>query len=261
MNRRGFALLAALWLTVALAIVAVTALAIGRTGLSTTQNRVALTRAGWAAEACHAILEARYAEHQTVRSLDTIDLGQELWCTAHLDDPAARLNLNVATREQLTALLGTEALADTLIARRQQAPLPDPAALAVLPGFDAARIVRLLPLATTLGDGRIDLNAAPREILALVSGLGPEAIEVILAQRAAGRPFESLDALAAALSPEGRGPLGATWATLEQTTTTEPALFEGEFTGGIHGLAAIGSRRLLLVPAGTRLAVVRRVVE
>jgi len=261
MNRRGFALLAALWLTVALTIVAATALAVGRTGLATSQNRLALTRAGWAAEACQAVLEARYAEHTTVRSLDTIDLGQGVWCTAQLDQPAARLNLNLASRAQLSTLLGSEPLADTLVARRDRSPLPDPAALVHLPGFDSATVARLLPFTTTVGDGRLDLNAAPRELLALVPGFGPEAVEATLARRATGRPIESLAALATLLSPEGQSQLGAVWSTLEHSTALAPTLFEGTFTGGVRGFQVSEARRTLLVPVGTRLAVVRRVVE
>lgn len=261
MNQRGFALLAALWLTVALAIVAAAGLSVGRIGLTTTQNRQALLRAGWAAEACLAILEAQYTEHSSVRRLDTTDLGQGTWCTARLDEPAARLNVNLASREQLSALLGGEELADTIIARREQARSPDPAALADLPGFDSATVARLIPITTTVGDGRLDLNTAPRELLALLPGLGPEAIERILARRAAGRPIESLEAFAAELSPEGRAPLAAAWSTLEQASALAPPLFEGVFAGGVRGLPTIETRRMLLIPVDSRLAIVRRVLE
>jgi type II secretory pathway component PulK len=261
MNQRGFALLAALWLTVAFAIVAAAALAVGRTGLATAQNRLALLRAGWAAEACHAILEAQYSEDPRVRALDSTDLGQGTWCTARLDEPAAKLNLNLASREQLSAVLGREDLADTIMARRQSSPIPDPAALADLPGFDSATVTRLMPLTTAVGDGRLDLNSAPRELLALVPSLGPEAIETILARRATGRPIESLEAFAAELSPEGRAPLAVAWSTLVQATALAPPLFEGVFTGRVQGLSTIETRRMLLIPVGPHLAIVRRVVE
>ncbi len=144
MSHRGFALLAVLWLLVALAAVGGVSVAAVRLGTVTTRNRILLARAEWAREACAEILLARYAYHPAIRALDTIDLGRGTWCTARLADPGARLNVNAADRQQLlTALsvvgsrLSVTAIADSLIARR---PFADVAELADLTGIDSVTL-------------------------------------------------------------------------------------------------------------------------
>jgi len=282
---RGFALLAALWLTVAMTAVVAVTLAAGRTGLRASQNRIALTRGAWAAEACHAILDDRYAGHSDLRRVDTVDLGNGLWCTARLEEPGARLNLNLATPDQLAALLGADSLVAALLDWRdpdtlprpngaerawyqvhrltppRDGPLGDPAELGRIRGFDSATVTRLLPLVTTLGDGRIDINSAPIELIAALPGLGGEAQSLIDRRHAIGRPIESLEALAGALSPAGQATLAESWSALQQATTFAPTLFEAEFDGGVRGTRVVEHRRDLLVPTGNRLAVIRRIVE
>ena len=61
MSRRGFALLAVLWTLTAITMLTGAAMAVARLGSATTRNRVLLTRAAWAREACAEILQARYA--------------------------------------------------------------------------------------------------------------------------------------------------------------------------------------------------------
>jgi hypothetical protein len=285
MNRRGFALLAALWLIIAMTAVMAVALVAGRTGLTVSENRIALTRAGWAAEACHAVLDARYAAKTDVRSIDSLDLGEGLWCTAHLDEAGARLNLNRATPGQFRMLLGSDSLTDALLdwcdpdtvarpsgaerqwylAHQQQlprnGPLASPAELALIRGFDSVTVARLLPLVTTEGDGRVDLGSAEAAIIRTLPGLGAEAISLLERRRATGQPLQSLEALASALSPAGQEQLFYSWSDLQQATTFGPTLFDGTFDGGIHGHRVVEHRRALLVPTGNRLAVIRRIVE
>src|SRR2546429_6423608 len=105
MSRRGFALLAVLWVLTALVVLAGAGFAVARTGSLTTRNRVLLARAGWAREACVEILLARYAQDPAIRRLDPVDLGRGSWCAAALEDPAARLNLNLADRDALLTML------------------------------------------------------------------------------------------------------------------------------------------------------------
>ena len=52
MRRRGFALLAALWVTVALSAMALTGLLVARDVMNAAQNRIRLTRGRWRAEDC-----------------------------------------------------------------------------------------------------------------------------------------------------------------------------------------------------------------
>ncbi len=283
-RERGFALLAALWLTVALALVVATVLAVGRTGLTASANRLVLTRGYWAAEACHAVLDARFAANQATRRLDTIELGEGAWCRAALEEPAARLNIAVATPAQLRILFGADSLVaafldwtdpDT-VARPGGAeaawyralgligpsdrPMADARGLRLVRGFDSATMTRLAPLVTTEGDGRIDIGTAPPRVLATLPGLGAEALAAIAYRRASNHPFSSLDELGASLSDLGRAQLSAARSELQATIVTSPPLFTARFEGGVHGQAAVAHIDELLVPDGARLAVVRRIV-
>ena len=106
-TREGFALLAVLWTLTAVTMLTGAAMAVARLGSTTTRNRVLLTRAAWAREACGEILQARWAS-PTARptpSLDTVDLGRGTWCTAALEDPSVKLNLNLADRAALVTVL------------------------------------------------------------------------------------------------------------------------------------------------------------
>lgn len=58
MNRRGFALLGVLWAVTALAGIAAIGTSDARLGARASANRIALTRAAWAAEGCLALVFA-----------------------------------------------------------------------------------------------------------------------------------------------------------------------------------------------------------
>src|SRR5213593_424906 len=99
----------------ALVVLAGAALAVARTGSQATRNRVLLARAEWAREACGEILLGRWASPPdplsamrrggTTATLDWVDLGRGTWCTAALDDPTTKLNLNLADRAALVGVL------------------------------------------------------------------------------------------------------------------------------------------------------------
>src|SRR5712691_4181093 len=98
MTRRGFALLAVLWLVAALTVLGGVAVGAARTGSQVTRKRILLTRAAWAREACVEILSSRSAHNAVIRVLASVDLGRGTWCRAALEDPTAKLNLNLADR-------------------------------------------------------------------------------------------------------------------------------------------------------------------
>ena len=68
MNRRGFALLAVLWTLTAVTVLGGAAMVVARLGAATTRNRILLTRAGWAREACVEILSSRYAYQAAIQA-------------------------------------------------------------------------------------------------------------------------------------------------------------------------------------------------
>lgn len=124
-DHRGFALLATLWLLVALTALAGVGIGIARLGTLTTRNRVLLARAGWAREACVEILLARYAEDPAVRVVLRVDLGRRTWCEARLTDPGAAAHVNVADSAVLARLFSSEGATRFLravLARRAATP-------------------------------------------------------------------------------------------------------------------------------------------
>src|SRR5260370_222314 len=185
MNRRGFALLAVLWVLTALTALTGAGLLVARLGSETTRNRILLARAEWAREACSEILAARFADDPTIRSLDLVDLGRGTWCRASLEDPATRLNLNTADREALLHLVkavGVEpAVAESVIVRRMQGTIYD---LRQVPGFDSTVAARLTPFVTVRGTGVVNVNAAPPEVLRTLPGMTEEGALLLMSRRA-----------------------------------------------------------------------------
>ena len=110
MSRRGFALLAVLWVITALTALTGAGLLVARIGSTTTRNRVLLARAEWAREACGEILLARFAADASVRALEPVDLGRGTWCRASIDDPSGKVNLNTADRDVLARLFAQVAV-------------------------------------------------------------------------------------------------------------------------------------------------------
>jgi hypothetical protein len=244
MNRRGFALLTVLWLITALSAVVGLALATTRLGQRTTLNRIALTRGRWAAEACLAIVQARWTQHRLADTA-TIDLGRGLKCQWRIEDPTARINVNTAEREILDRVTPN---ADSVVARRRLGPLAD---LDEVPGVDPA-------LVTIDGPGTINLSAAPKQVLLALPGLSPEAVDRLLARRAIGRPVGSLDELAGLLSPTGREVLLARYADLARLATFAAPQLKVTAVGDVNGEPPRAGVAILVVPLPERLAVIRR---
>lgn len=268
MNVRGFALLAVLWLLVALTAVGGVALATTRLGAHTTRNRVLLARAAWAREACVEILHARYAQHPDVRGIDTVDLGRGTWCMARVEDPGAKLNLNAAEAEELRAVfsvvrdpLSADSIVVRVVARRRVRPFADVRELADLALLDSSTVDRLAALLTTRGSGQINLGAASPAVLATVPGLTNEAIEVLLGRRTGLRPLHSADELAAALSPSSRALLYGAYQDFLRATTFAPSQLVVTVVGGVRRTQLVARETLTAVPLPERLAIVRREAE
>src|SRR5438034_8840984 len=234
MSRRGFALLAVLWTLTAVTAFAAAVLAVARLGSATTRNRILLARAAWAREACVEILQARYAQDPSVRHLDSVDLGRGTWCTATLDDPSAKLNLNLADRPALVTILqavmhrsaAVDSLADALLDWRDPDAVPRPLGdessgnrngpfadvweLRYVRGFADSLVARFAPFITTRGTGVINVNAAPQAVLATLAGITEETVRILVMHRGTD-PLRDADALAGLLSPSTRATLLASY--------------------------------------------------
>jgi type II secretory pathway component PulK len=297
-SKDGFALLAVLWVLTALSVLTGVALAVARTGSQTTRNRILLARAGWAREACVEIVLARYGASppfplsttwrggQGVRTWrgGTIDLGRGTWCTARLEDPASKLNVNLADREALLTTLSAvsrqpsvDSLVDALLDWRDpdniartyglETPanrnglLADVAELRYVRGFDSSLVTRFSALLTTRGTGVINVNVAPREVLATLPGMTEEAIVVLLGRRAVDRPMQSTDELAASLSKSARAQLFASYPEFVRAAAFAPTQLVALVEGGVKGTPIVARATLTLVPVPDRLAVIRRETE
>ncbi|HKV69640.1 MAG TPA: hypothetical protein VJN62_00220 [Gemmatimonadales bacterium] len=255
--RRGFALLAVLWVIVALS--AIVGLGVGavRLGQMTSANRVFLTRGRWAAEACLAIAETRSSAHR-LGDTATVDLGRVTHCAWRVDDPTARLNVNttpVSVLEQLADQLGVPpALMDTLVLHR---PYQDTAQVRVVLTPDP----RPLPFLTTDGPGTINANAASAAVLHVIPGLGPQAVEALAEARRLGQPIRSLDQLVSA-APGDRPALLGHYADLAALLTFSPPQLLVTATGWVEGVGGPDGLHAtideLVVPLPDRLAVIRR---
>ncbi len=281
----GFALLAVLWLLAALTVLGGVAVAVVRTGSQATRNRILLTRAAWAREACVEILLARWASPPApLGRLDSVDLGRGTWCTATLDDPASKLNVNLADRAALVTVIGAvtapaahvDSLVDALLDWRdpdtvprpfgietpanRNGPFADVAELRCVRGFDDALVARLSPLLTTRGTGAINVNAAPAVVIATLPGMSDEAVALLI-RRLAGQPVRNTDELGALLSSAGRAILYASYPEFLRATTVAPMQLVAAVDGGVHGTPLVARVTLTLVPVAGRLAVIRRETE
>ena len=284
MSRRGFALLAVLWTLTAITMLTGAAMAVARLGSTTTRNRVLLARAAWAREACAEILQARYGQDPSVRRLDSVDLGRNTWCTAELDDPSVKVNLNLAERTALVTVLqavvhgsaAVDSLTDALLDWRDPDPIPRPFGdessanrngpladvweLRYVRGFTDSRVARLAPFLTTRGTGAINVNAAPREVLGALPGTTEETVRQLLMHRG-NAALPNADALAGLLSPSARATLLASYPEFVRAAVFAPQQPVAVVAGGVRGTPLVARVTLTLVPVAGRLAVIRRESE
>ncbi len=215
MSRRGFALVAVLWTVTVLGAVAGAGLAAAKLGERATANRLATSRARWAAEGCLAIAEAR-AVRGVLADTATIALGRGVTCAWTVEYPDARLDLNTAPREALLRLAmaagvtpdSAERFAGGIIAGRRTAPWTN-----VQQAADLSEAT-VLPYLTVDGSGRVDAGRAPSVVLGSLPGMTPEAVALMGRRRRLGPAFTNLDQLAGALSPAARAALEAGYAEL-----------------------------------------------
>jgi len=280
----GFALLAVLWTLSAITVLTGTAITVAGLGSATTRNRVLLSRAAWAREACAEILQARYAQDPSVRRLDSVDLGRNVWCSATLEDPSAKLNLNLADRPALVSVLqavvhrsaAVDSLVDALLDWRDPDAVPRPLGdessgnrngpyadvqeLRYVRGFTDSLVARLAFFLTTRGTGAINVNAAPREVLAALPGITEETVRILMMHRGTA-PLPNADALAGLLSPSTRATLLGSYPEFVRAAVFAPPQLVAFVAGGVRGTPLVARVTLTLVPVAGRLAVIRRETE
>jgi type II secretory pathway component PulK len=246
-GNRGFALVAALWVIVALTSVVGLGVATTTLGQRTTVNRITLTRGRWAAEACLAITQRRWLQHH-LSDTGSIDLGRSAHCRWRIDDPGARINVNTADLDVLERLLGDSLRVDSFVRTRRELRF-----ISVMQLPEELRSVL-----TVEGNGSVNLNAASARVLAALPGMTGEAVERIIERRQLGKPLNSLDELAGALSPSARASLLARYQDLARIAVFTPGQLLITTTGTIEHQAPQATIELVTVPLPDRLAVIRR---
>jgi general secretion pathway protein K len=285
MNRHGSALLGALWLSVLLAGLTGAVLGAARLGAATTSNRVALTRAAWAAEACLAAVQERYAEEGKLDSVLTLELSAGVGCRGEVEDPGSRVNLNRAGSEMLGAVLGRPELAAAVLDWRdaddesratgaerdwyeavgasppRNGPLAAVEELGFIRGFDDSVLARVEPLVTVEGDGHVNLNAAPAAVLGSLPGFSAEAVGVVLARRHSGSGWTSLEEVVYTLAPTARKALSSRYQELAALVQTGSARLVLHVEAMAGGAGLVYRMDVTVAPAGSRLAIVSRRVR
>lgn len=282
-DQRGFALLTTLWLVALMGVLAGALTVSARRESQLGANRTRLRRGEWAAEACLAIAEARYAADPTVRAIDTVQLGGGLWCAASLVDPASRINVNTASPSLLAAMLDSDSLAAAVLDWRDADSLPRPdggaerpwyaehqrdgprnrsletvAEMQAIRGFEKPSISQLEQHFTVLGDGRVNPNLLPAAWLAALPGFSAPVLQVLEQRRSTHRPIGSLEELVA-LTPAGpRREVSEAYRDLSQLLVFQPVWLEVSIEGGVADSRPVYRQRILAVPLAARLAVVGR---
>lgn len=292
-RRRGFALLAVLWVVTAMALLGSAVNRSASESIGTAQNRVDAARARWEVEGCLAETLSRLDMAMSVAAdvaaewdqLDrTVAAASPLaGCRVTLVPAGIALDLNVVDAAQLTRLFLAEHVspdrADSLTsaildwrdaddierhtgaegawysAHGRRGPRNAPFAAA-----GELRIVRGFESASVLDTlldvepGRILLSAAPAAVLASLPGFGTEAVQRI--QELSAHGSATLLQLSAALSPDARALLQAHIPELQSLVTVSPDawIMTARASRGTHGTT---SAELRIVRSGRRAAVLR----
>ena len=127
-------------------------------------------------------------------------------------------------------------------------------------GFTDSLVAELTPFLTTRGTGAINVNAAPREVLAALPGITEETVSVLLMHRGSAM-LANADALAGLLSPSARATLLASYPEFVRAAVFAPPQLVGVVTGGVRGTPITARVTLTTVPVAGRLAVIRRETE
>jgi type II secretory pathway component PulK len=291
--RRGFALLAVLWVIAGLSALALGVTLAARQAVAAAHNRNDLTRAQWRAEECAEQARAVIAgalSHGEWRGLDRVVRAASSGrsdCSVSLRASGSRLNVNTIDEETLRALLarlGTpprrrDSLVDALLDWRdaddvphalgaerawyeqrslllpRNGPLADIRELRLVRGYEAFGALDSL---LDVEPARLSLDQAPLSLLASLPGFGEEAVSRASELRARSLPIGDLVAFAGQLSPNARERLLSGYAELVARTTPEPDawILTARATTGSPAVTAV--LELRLVRGGDRAAIVRR---
>lgn len=261
-DRRGFVLLAVLWVIVGLASVGIAVALTARDAVGAARNRVDLARARWVSEGCVAVMRAAVddalADHTraeaTWRTLDEVVSSSSLAdsrCTFSIRPAGTALDVNTADAEQLRRLFlamhigsaTTDSLVDAIQDWRDPDDEPRPSGaerswylaqhripprngpFADLREMARVRGLEHMPgLDSILGvdPGRVALRRASRPVLAALPGFSDELVTHIIEARERDNRPFDLLTLAGSLSPTARDSLAARYAEVVPLVEMDP---------------------------------------
>lgn len=193
--------------------------------------------------------------------------------TVTVQDARAQVQLNLADAAQLTRLFHTLGVPPEQAARHAAALLDwrDPdhqarplgaerphyahtrpptspkngafdrvAELSTVLGVSPAEYERISPYVTVVGDGRVNVNAAPLPVLTSLPGIDAAAAAVIVSRRRT-RPFRNVFELAAALPRGARDAIQADMGAFTDRVAFGPRVVEIVVTASVDG-SPVGSR-------------------
>lgn len=284
MTRRGFALIAVVWVIAIVSVLALGATLSARETVAAVRNRTALTRAAWLGEGCvalsRALVDSVLVDATAWSRLDQLRLpGRVRACDVTLEPAGMRLDVNGADEETLRRLIGSDSLAQAVLDWRDADDVPRPLGAerewyVAMGGFpprngplaDLAELRRVRGFASLAGfdtllafqPGRIALNHASAAVLAALPGFTPELVGRVVERRARGERLPSLAALAEGLSPMARDSLLTRRGDLVAAATVEPDAWVLTVIAPAGGSSLVAAIELRLAFGGNRAAVVRR---
>src|SRR6266516_2968029 len=218
-DRRGFALLAALWLLVAFSIAGLALSASGRSRRLAAANLSEATAAQAAAAGGLDQLRQRLAMRLDAVAGSALDP----W---HGVDSVMPDTLALGAERVLVRAHDTGAARDAYLAAGarmlpRNGPFQSLAELLGVRGMSASLFERVRPHLTLLGSGQINVNLADRPVLLALPGMTEEAVAVLLRYRRQNRTVGLIADVQRDLSPAARRELAAALPTLLARTTTE----------------------------------------
>ena len=287
MKRRGFALLAVLWVMTGLAVLALAAMLAAREAVAAARNRIAWTRAAWRAEGCaervRATIDGALAaggKWQDLAHESPLAILDATSCRATLMPSGYTVDVNPAGVERLTGLfrasgvspVRVDSLVDAIVDWRddddspstlgaesawyrerqmiapRNGPLGDAAELRFVRGIAASGAANLLGTES----GKTPVNLAPLPVVASLPGMSPEAIEALADRRRRNVPVTDLARLAYGISASARDTLLRRFAELAELATVDPEywILDVSAAEGVPAVEAVVQLRLAPGPAG-----------
>lgn len=255
-DRAGFALIAVLWVTAALGVLTTLGITNVEVYRVASENRVLERRARWAARACVAVLRAEYSGSGQFVPIESYDVDRNTRCSAEWHDPQLRLNPNVVDSVGIHRITGSEVATASIldwidrddVPRRagaeedwyrgqgltgpRNAPFVSVREMRLVRGLRGTSEEALARAFTMDGDGRVDANRAPAEVLrslSMFTAQQAERIALLRDQRPLDDPEEVMNAAGARLSADAYRELTR---RLVFDADTHTALITGQAFGG-----------------------------